>query len=418
MRATHPRDSEGASEANAPKHNPGPCPPAPPRRSAAPPAFRYIEYVLPWLLLLLVAGSSLYCALTVVAALRYRAVRPPALRETPPISLLKPLAGIDDGLEANLRSCFSQQYPRFEILFTVRHEDDPAVSLVERLRAEYPAIPSRLIVTGEPPYPNHKVYSLDLMLAAASHNLLVMSDSDTRVTPGMLSVIAAEFQNPRIGLATCPYRAVPGRSCWSTLEAIGLNTEFIAGVLVARMLDGMKFALGPTIAARRETLAAIGGFEAVKDFLAEDFVLGKLAACLGYGVILSSYVIEHRIGAQPFTANVKHRLRWNRSTRRSRPLGYAGQLFMHTLPLALLLAAARPTWWPVAAAAVFLRIVSAWAVAGRVLRDPLTARFWFLVPFQDIASFLTWLAGFFGNTIQWRGRRYYVRPDGRFQLAP
>jgi ceramide glucosyltransferase len=374
--------------------------------------------VFPWLLVFLVTGSALYCALTVVAALRYRAVRPPALREIPPISLLKPLAGIDDGLEANLHSFFRQQYSCFEILFAVRHEDDPAVALVERLRAQYPAIPSRLIVTGEPPYPNAKVYSLDLMLAAASHNLLVMSDSDTRVTPGMLSVIAAEFQDARIGLATCPYRAVPGRSGWSTLEAIGLNTEFIAGVLVARMIDGMKFALGPTIAARRETLTAIGGFEAVKDFLAEDFVLGKLAARLGYGVILSSYVIEHRIGAQRFTANVKHRLRWNRSTRRSRPWGYAGQLFTHTLPLALLLAAVRPIWWPAAAAAVLLRIVAAWATARHVLGDPLTARCWLLVPVQDIASFLTWLAGFFGNTIQWRGRRYYVRPDGRFQLAP
>lgn len=374
--------------------------------------------MLPWLLLFLVAGSSLYCALTVVAALRYRAVRPPALRDAPPVSLLKPLAGIDEGLEANLRSCFAQEYPRFEILFAVRNHDDPAVALVERLRAAYPAIPSRLIVTGEPPYPNAKVYSLDRMLAAARYDLLVMSDSDTRVTPGMLSVIAAEFRNPRIGLATCPYRAVPGRSWWSTLEAIGLNTEFIAGVLVARMIDGMKFALGPTIAARRETLAAIGGFEAVKDFLAEDFVLGKLAARCGYGVILSSYVIEHRIGAQPFLANVKHRLRWNRGTRRSRPWGYAGQLFTHTLPLALLLAAACPVWWPLAAAAVLLRSVAAWAAARHVLRDSLTARRWFLVPLQDLASFLTWLAGFFGNTIQWRGRRYYLRPDGRFQLAP
>ena len=374
--------------------------------------------MLPWLLLSLVTGSALYCALTVVAALRYRAVRPPALRESPPISLLKPLAGIDDGLEANLRSFFGQQYPCFEILFAVRGENDPAIALVERLRADYPGIPSRLIVTGEPPYPNAKVYSLDRMLAAARHSLLVMSDSDTRVTPGMLSVIAAEFQDARIGLATCPYRAVPGRSWWSILEAIGLNTEFIAGVLVARMIDGMKFALGPTIAARRETLNAIGGFEAVKDYLAEDFVLGKLAARLGYGVILSSYVIEHRIGAQGFAANLKHRLRWNRSTRRSRPWGYAGQLFTHTLPLGLLLAAIRPAWWPAAVAAVLLRMVAAWAAASHVLRDPLTARRWLLVPLQDVASFLTWLAGFFGNTIQWRGRRYYVRSDGRFQPAP
>ena len=141
---------------------------------------------------------------------------------------------------------------------------------------------------------------------------------------------------------------MPGRSFWNTLEAVGLNTEFIGGVLVARMLDGMKFALGPTIAARRATLLGIGGFDAVKDFLAEDFVMGNLAAARGDGVILSSYVIEHRIGAQTLGANLKHRLRWNRSTRRSRPAGYVGQLFTNPLPLALLLWAAQPQWWPAA----------------------------------------------------------------------
>jgi ceramide glucosyltransferase len=374
--------------------------------------------VLAWPLLALVTGSAVYCVLTVIAALRYRAVRPPELRDAPAISVLKPLAGIDDGLEQNLRSFFEQSYPRFEILFAVRSSEDPAIALVERLRAAYPAVPSRLIVTGEPPYPNAKVFSLDRMLAAAHHDLIVMSDSDIRVTPGLLSILAAEFQDARLGLATCPYRAVPGRSFWSTLEAIGLNTEFIGGVLVARMLDGMKFALGPTIAARRETLSRIGGFDAVKDFLAEDFVLGKLAAERGYGVILSSYAIEHRIGAQRFAANMKHRLRWNRSTRRSRPWGYVGQVFTNPLPLALMLWAVQPGWWPVVAATLLLRGAAAWATARHVLHDSLTMRLWPLIPLQDIASFLAWAAGFFGNTILWRGRRYYLRSDGRFQPVP
>jgi ceramide glucosyltransferase len=368
-------------------------------------------------LLAVVAGSLAYCVLTIVAALRYTAVRPPKLRAAPPISVLKPLHGVDDGLEENLRTFFEQDYPAFEILFAVRNPDDPAIAVAERLRARYPHVPSRLLVTGEPPYPNAKVYSLHLMLAEAQHDLLVMSDSDIRVTPGMLSVIAAEFQDAALGLATCPYRAVPGRSPWSTLEAIGLNTEFIAGILVARMLDGMRFALGPTIAARRSTLAKIGGFDAVKDYLAEDFVMGRLAAERGDGVILSSYVIEHRIGAQPFLANLKHRLRWHRSTRRSRPLGYIGQLFTNPLPLALLLVAAQPSWWPVLAVTAVFRAAAAWATAGRVLRDPLTLRLWFLVPLQDVANFLIWVAGFFGNTILWRGHKYRLLSDGRFQLV-
>ena len=172
--------------------------------------------MLPWLplalLSLLVAGSLVYCVLTIVAAVRYRGVRPPPLRAAAPISILKPLAGIDDGLEENLRTFFEQDYPDFEILFAVRTADDPAIAVVERLRARYGSVPSRLIVTGEPPYPNAKVYSLDRMLAAARHDLLVMSDSDIRVTPDMLAVIAAEFQDAKLGLATCPYRAVPGHS--------------------------------------------------------------------------------------------------------------------------------------------------------------------------------------------------------------
>ena len=370
------------------------------------------------LLLGLVAGSLVYCVLTILAAVRYRAVRPPELRSGVPISVLKPLAGLDDGLEANLRTFFEQSYPRFEILFAVRSPDDPAIAVVERLRTRYPGVPSRLIVVGEPPYPNAKVYSLDRMLAAAEHDLLVMADSDIRVTPDMLGTIAAEFQAERLGLATCPYRAAPGRSFWSTLEAIGLNTEFIGGVLVARMLDGMKFALGPMIAARRRTLERIGGFDAVKDYLAEDFVMGKLAAERGDGVILSSYAIEHRIGAQPFAANMRHRLRWNRSTRRSRPWGYVGQVFTNPLPPALILCAVKPEWWPVLAVTAVFRAAAGWATAGHVLRDPLTRRLWWLTPLQDITSFLVWTAGFFGNTIVWRGRKYYLLPDGRFELMP
>ena len=365
----------------------------------------------------LVAGSLVYCVLIAAAAWQYRAVRPAKPSGPIPISVLKPLHGVDDGLDENLRSFFEQDYPAFEMLFAVREAGDPAVGLVERLCGEYPAVPSRLLVTGEPPYPNAKVYSLDLMRAQARHSLLVMSDSDIRVTRGMLWTLAAEFQDPRLGMATCPYRGVPGRSFWSTLEAIGLNTEFLGGVLVARMLEGMKFALGPTIAARREVLDQIGGFDTLKDYLAEDFVMGQRAAEAGWGVILSSYVIEHRIGGQPFRANLRHRIRWCRSTRRSRPWGYVGQVFTNPLPLALLLWAAWPAWWPLAGAALLLRAAAAWATAGTVLHDPLTARLWWLVPVQDLAGFAVWIAGFFGNTILWRGRKYRLLADGRFELA-
>ena len=369
------------------------------------------------LLLALLAGSLVYCVLTVIASWRYLKARPGEARQTPPISILKPLAGADDGLEGNLRGFFEQEYPAFEILFAVRAAGDPAAGIVRRLQAAFPYVPSRLLVTGEPPYPNAKVFSLSCMLAEARHALIVMSDSDTRVPPRALRIFAAEFQDERLGLACCPYRAVPGRSFWSRLEAIGINTEFLAGVLAARMLEGMKFALGPTIAARRETLLRIGGFEALKEYLAEDFMMGKLAAEAGYGVILSSCVIEHHIGSQPFAANLRHRLRWNRGTRRSRPWGYLGQVFTNPLLVALLVCAWRPAWWPVLPVTAVFRVAAAWACAGWVLHDPLTRSRWWLVPAQDLAGFLTWIGGFFGNTILWRGRKYHLRADGRLELV-
>jgi ceramide glucosyltransferase len=348
-----------------------------------------------------------------VAARRYLAVRPPPLREPEPVSILKPLAGLDLDLEFNLRTFFEQDYPDFEILFAVREADDPAAEVATRLSKEYARVRSRILITGEPPYANAKVYSLDRMMAAASHDLIVMSDSDIRVTADFLRTIAAEFQDRKLGVATCPYRAVAGSSLWSRLEAIGMNTDFLAGILVARMLEGMQFAVGPTIAARRTALDSIGGFNRLKDFLAEDFVMGKFAAEAGHGVTLSSYVIEHHIGSSDWSHNAAHRLRWARSTRRSRPLGYLGQLFTMPLPLALLLCAAHPAWWPVLPVTIALRFAAAYSIAIRVLRTRLN---WALLPIEDVSGFCFWIAGFFGNTITWRGRRYRLYRDGKFKL--
>jgi ceramide glucosyltransferase len=377
------------------------------------PSIHHPGTVVITILLLPLAGAVVYSLLSIVAAWRYLSVPPPALISPEPISILKPLAGLDLGLESNLRTFFEQAYPAFEILFAVRNQSDPAVVIVEKLRQEYSRIPSRLLVTGESPYANPKVYSLELMLAAAANDLVVMSDSDIRVTHTLLQTVAAEFQDSGLGVATCPYRAVAGPSFWSRLEAIGMNTDFAGGILVARMLEGMKFAVGPTIAARRRVLLAIGGFDRLKDYLAEDFVMGKFAADAGHGVILSSYVIEHHIGNADFRHNAAHRLRWARSTRRSRPWGYVGQLFTMPLPLALLLCAGRPAWWPVLVVTLAVRLSAAYMVSARVLRARIN---WWLLPIEDINSFCFWLAGFFGNTIVWRGRRYRLYSDGRFEL--
>jgi len=370
--------------------------------------------ILAGILFLVLCGSVVYSILQMIAALRYLRVKPPALQRTEPISILKPLAGLDLDLEPNLRTFFEQEYAAFEILFAVRNSEDPATAVVRRLQDEYPQVPSQLVITGEPLYPNAKVFSLEQMLAAAAHDLMVMSDSDIRVTPTLLQTVAAEFQDPTLGVATCPYRAVAGPSFWSRLEATGMNTDFWGSALVARMIEGMRFAVGPTIAARRQVLNAIGGFAKLKDYLAEDFVMGQFAAEAGHGVILSSYVIEHHIGSADWKENVAHRLRWMRSTRRSRPTGYIGQLFTMPLPLALLVCAVSPTWWPVLPVAVIVRAFAAYFVSWKVLGARIN---WFLLPIEDVMGFVFWLAGFFGNTISWRGRRYRLFGDGKFELV-
>jgi ceramide glucosyltransferase len=371
------------------------------------------------LLALVLSGSVVFCILTMVAARNYLRIPAPRVVIAEPVSICKPLFGADEGLEQNLRSFFEQDYPAFELLLAVNREEDAGAGIARKLMREFPQVPARLVVTGESPRPNGKVFSLQQMLRHARYDILVMADSDIRVTPEMTRVLASELLDPSIGLVTCPYRAIPGGSFWSGfwshLEAIGMNTEFLGGVLVARLLSGMDFALGCTLAIRRSALHGIGGLEALENYLAEDFMMGKLVEQSGRRVLLSSYVIEHRIGSQGFAANLRHRLRWARSTRRSRPWGYIGEVFTNPLPIAFCMLVVQPASWPFVLAVFAFRAGAAYAVASCVLNDPLTRQAFYLVPVQDVFSFVTWIAGFFGNTIEWRGQRHVVLPNGMFQ---
>lgn len=335
---------------------------------------------------------------------------------TVPISVLKPLAGIDDGLRENLVSFFEQDYGCFEMIFAVRHSTDPAYELASSLMAHYPHVACRILLTGEPPYANAKVFSLSLMTEAASHEVLVMSDSDIRVDRTFLQRIAAEIEGDSYDLATCPYRAVPGNTFWSRLEALGMNTEFWGGALVAKLVEGVRFTIGPTVVARRAVLEAIP-WNTLSGYLAEDFVLGQRAAERGFRVGLSRSVVEHRLSGDSMKKNLAHRLRWARSTRRSRPSGYLGQLFTYPLPLASLLTAFDRHLWPVLAAIAMLRGCAAYFVSDLVLSERLGLKSWLLMPLQDLLGFIFWMAGFSGNHIDWRGRRYRLHRDGTFELV-
>ena len=359
---------------------------------------------------LILIGCWAYCALAIVGAFRYlRARNAPLTPSTAPISILKPLSGLDEGLEQNLRSFLTQDYGEFEILFAVRQDNDPAVGVVRTLIAEYPAVQAKLLVTGEAPYPNAKVFSLSRMLERASHSIIVMSDSDIQVGSDFCGKMAAEFADPGLDLVTCPYRAVGGTSIWSRLEATGMNTDFHAGLFTALLMEGARFAVGPTIVARRSILDALGGIEQLQNYLAEDFMLGKIASEQGFGVRFSSYIVEHRIGSETMRENFAHRIRWARSTRRSRPAGYVGQFFTHPFPIALLICILHPRAWPLLAVTVVLRCVTAWVISDHILGAKVP---WLLLPAQDILAFVFWVAGFFGNSIRWRGRRYILKRDG------
>jgi ceramide glucosyltransferase len=370
-------------------------------------------------LAVLLTGSLVYCVLVVLAAMKHTwEIRPVSGADANvSISVLKPLSGIDEGLRENLVSFFEQDYNHFELIFAVHEAEDPAAKLLTSLIALYPHISCRLLVTGQARYPNAKVYSLSIMTAAASHDVLVMSDSDIRVERTFLSRIAREAAADSYDLATCPYRALPGATVWSRLEALGMNTDFWGAALVAKLTEGVRFAVGPTMIVRRKVLNAIP-WKRLSGYLAEDFMLGQRAAEKGFRVDLSHCVVEHRLGNDTMQNNLLHRLRWARSTRRSRPWGYVGQVFTYPLPLALLLVTFAHSLWPVLIITAVLRALAADAVSSWALNEPLSKRNWFWIPVQDLFGFVFWLAGFTGNNIHWRGRQYRLRADGTFELVP
>jgi ceramide glucosyltransferase len=362
---------------------------------------------------LLLLGCWTYAVLAIIAAERYRRHPQPATAPSSGISILKPLAGMDDGLEDNLRSYFEQDYAPMELLFAVRTADDAPAQVVRALAAQYPDVSTRIVMVGDPPYLHDKVYKLQSLLDIAQYALVAMADSDIRVGRDFCRRIAAEFSAPKLAIETCPYRAVAGRSLWSRLEALNMNIDFSAGIFTAAMLEGVKFAVGPTIVARREVLEALGGIARFKDYVSsEDFMLGQTAAAEGFGVDLSSYIIEHRIGSEPMGKNFAHRIRWGRTTRRSRPAGYFGQFFTYPVSALICICFAFPLWKPLLAITVLLRIATAHAVSERTLGARVA---WHLLPLSDLLTFVFWVAGFFGNTIQWRGRRYHLRRDGRLE---
>jgi ceramide glucosyltransferase len=338
---------------------------------------------------------------------------------------LKPLLGAEPGLEAHLATFFEQDYPTYEILFCARSEDDAALETARRVASRYPLISVQFLWTGgEPDYINAKAASMERMEEAAANQILVISDSDVRVTADYLRAVALPFADEHVGGMCCVYRGVAAEGgLWARLEAVGMSVEMSSGVLVARMMEGMQFVLGPTMAFRRNAIRRMGGFKVTADYCADDFVLGNETFKLGQTVVLSHYAIDHIVINLSLMASLKHQVRWMKSTRFSRPKGHFGTALTFGLPFGLLAWGAAVLlghpWWGLGLLgwSVATRLALAIVVGGLVVRD----RSWFgllaLYPVRDLMGFGFWAASYMGNRILWRGRVYELLPGGKMQAA-
>jgi len=387
------------------------------------------------LLLLALVGlisSTVFAAMVLSAVPGYLRQRRLALTQlavrpgyTPPLSLLKPVHGAEPDLAANLATFFEQDYPNYEILFCARTPDDAGLQTARQVALRYPHIPTRFFSTGgQPDYINAKVASLEKMEAEAAHELLVISDSDVRVTPDYLRAVAIPFADAAVGAMTCPYRGVAAEGgLWARLEAVGMSVEMTAGVLAARSMEGMRFVLGPTMAFRRSVLHRIGGFAITASYCADDFVLGNETWKLGETVILSHHAIDHMVINSGLLASLKHQARWMRSTRFSRPKGHFGTALTFSMPFALLAwAAAAALGHPGWGLALF-----AWGLATRLALAIAVGRLavldssWFgllvLYPIRDFMGFGFWAASYMSSRILWRNQIYQLLPGGKMRAA-
>ncbi len=367
-----------------------------------------------------IATSTVYLLLVGVAVLRFRRKRIPAVpAELPPVTLLKPVHGIERQLRDSIESFFRQDYPQFEIVFGARTVDDPALEVVRALMRKYPRVAVKLVASGEPPWPNAKCWSLVQMAEQAACDYLVISDSDVEVAPNYLRELVPPLLEPNVGCVTTLYRGKAVDGLWAQLEALGMSVEMTSGVLMADMLEGMRFALGPTMGVRRDALQRIGGFGRFAEYCSDDFLLGKFVADAGYQVVLSPHVIDHVILHESLRQSIAHQARWMKSTRYSRPKGHLGMALTFSVPYGVLgmaagVASARPLLGALVFAATFLNRVVLSIVAGwGAIRDRRSLVFSWLYPVRDLMGFGFWLASYISDRILWRGERYRLQVGGK-----
>jgi ceramide glucosyltransferase len=373
-------------------------------------------------------SSSIYyliCLWSAAAFIRERktgeGARPIQSLSFPPVSILKPLKGTDPDIYESFRSHCLQKYPEYEIIFGVSDPRDPAVDSVQRLQREFPDRTIRLVVASDYLGANAKVSNLEQMVREARYENLVVNDSDIRVEADYLRRVMAPLLDERVGMVTCLYRGVPAPTLGSQLEALGISTDFCAGVLVAGKLEGgLRFGLGSTLVFRRRDLEKIGGFRSIVDFLADDYELGRRIADLGLGVQLSDVVVETHLPAYNLRGFLAHQLRWARGVRDARTKGYFGLITTYGLMWGLLalIASGGAQWaWAVLGVIVLLRFAVALAVGRVVLGDRQVVRQLWLLPVRDLLAVGVWFGSFAGHTVTWRGDRFELRKGRLIRIS-
>jgi ceramide glucosyltransferase len=358
--------------------------------------------------------SMAYFLLTLFAANSFLKQKPSASPSAAsfPVSILKPLRGTDPGMYSSLRSHFTQDHPAYEIIFGVSEADDPALAIVERLRAEFPECSVKVVHCKERLGANIKVSNLEQMMKHAEYDVLIVNDSDIRVPADYIRRVTAPLADLKVGLVTCLYRGVPGSTAGSQLESLQISTDFCPGVLAARQLEGIRFGLGSTLALRRVDLERIGGFLSLADYLADDYELGNRLSRLGLEISLSEVVVETFLPPYSFAGFILHQLRWARTIRASRGKGYLGLGLTFGLfwALLVLLLSSGATWaWMLLAAVVALRVAMGLLIGRKLLEDRQVPRLLWLLPVRDLIAVAIWIGGLFGRNVAWRGEVFELR---------
>ncbi len=369
------------------------------------------------ILTLLSIVSICYYFTCIVAARRFFS-RPPVARSSPlpPVSIMIPLYGKDFEAYENYVSFCRQDYSDYQIVFGVNNLQDSSIPVIRKLIADFPDKDITLVIDAGVIGQNPKVNNLNNMLKMAKHDVLVLVDSDIRVAADYLARVVSELASERVGLVTCLYRAGKAPNFAAKLEAVGITGEFGPGVLVAWLIEGLAFALGATIVTTRKHLQAIGGFGAIADYLADDFMLGNLMSQAGYEVRLSSYVVEIVLPPTTLMSMIKHQVRWARGIRACRPWGYLGSIVTHGTVLALLLVlASQGSTLSLSLLAMTLGAQMAMnrRVAIARLGDNLLRQHFWLAPLRDLLGFLFWCLGQTGKNVEWRGRTFKLVDDGK-----